>query len=52
MARTVDPIRAIKVTKPKVKPKAVPSIFTLCVELAESVPTIWRQIDIGSRATL
>ncbi len=52
MASTVVPISANKVAKPRAKPKAVPSIFTLRVELAKSVPTIWRQIEIDSRVTL
>ncbi|MBP9904505.1 MAG: plasmid pRiA4b ORF-3 family protein [Rhodoferax sp.] len=60
MANSVVPIRATKVANPKAKPKsttkttpkAVPSVFTLRVELAESVPTIWRKIEIDSRATL
>jgi hypothetical protein len=56
MASSVVPIPAAKVTKPKATSKAaskaVPNIFTLRVELAESVPSIWRQIEIDSRATL
>lgn len=56
MPSSVVPIRAGKVAKPKLvaKPKsrAAPSVYTLRVELAESVPTIWRQIDIDSRVTL
>ncbi len=56
MASSVVPISTAKVAKPKTASKtvskAVPSIFTLRVELSASVPTIWRQIQIDSRATL
>ncbi len=56
MASSLVPIRARKVAKPKATTKtaskAAPSVFTLRIELAESVPTIWRQIEIDSRATL
>ncbi len=56
MASSVVPIRASKVAKPKATTKtaskAAPSVFTLRIELADSVPTIWRQIEIDSRATL
>ena len=53
---SVVPIRASKVAKPKATSKtaskAAPSVFTLRIELADSVPIIWRQIEIDSRATL
>lgn len=56
MASSVIPIRASKVAKPKVAAKAKrevePNVFTLRVELVDSVPAIWRQIEIDSRATL
>lgn len=56
MASSVVPISAGKVAKPKATSKraskSAPSVFTLRVELAESAPTIWRQIEIDSRATL
>ena len=52
MASSVVPIRANTVAKTKAASKSAPSVFTLRVELAESVPTIWRQIEIDSRVTL
>lgn len=52
MASSVMPIQTGRFAKPRTSTKAAPSVFTLRVELAESVPTIWRQIEIDSRATL
>ena len=49
---SVSPIRTSKIAKPNATAKAAPSVFTLRVELTESVPPIWRQIEIDSRATL
>jgi hypothetical protein len=52
MASSVVPILASTVAKPKAASKGTPSVFTLRVELVDSVPTIWRKIEIDNRVTL